>query len=117
MSGSERRLISLAWDISEKTIFDAPPYTDDKVWEISAKLPQPDTPPVPGRGPQLDFDQVRLMLRSLLAERFGLKQHIEDRPGNAYTLQTGTPKLKQADPANRASCSDRVPPERKIRAP
>jgi uncharacterized protein (TIGR03435 family) len=113
MSGSERRLISLAWDISEKTIFDAPPYTDDKVWEISAKLPPPDTPRVPGQGPPVDFDQVRLMLRSLLAERFGLKEHIEDRPGNAYTLQAGTPKLKKADLANRASCTDRVPPGEK----
>lgn len=113
MSGSERRLISLAWDISEKTIFDAPAYTDDKVWEISAKLPPPDTPPVPGKGPQVDFDQVRLMLRSLLVERFGLKQHIEDRPGNAYTLQAGTPKLKNADPANRASCTDKVAPGEK----
>jgi uncharacterized protein (TIGR03435 family) len=113
MSGSERRLISMAWDISEKTIFEAPAYTDDKVWEISAKLPTPDTPQVPGRGPAVDFDQVRLMLRSLLVERFGLKEHIEDRPGNAYTLQTGTPKLKKADPANRASCTDRVAPGEK----
>jgi uncharacterized protein (TIGR03435 family) len=113
MSGSERRLISLAWDISEKTIFDAPAYTDDKVWEISAKLPPPDTSQMPGRGPGVDFDQVRLMLRSLLAERFGLKQHIENRPGNAYTLQAGTPKLKKADPANRASCTDKVPPGEK----
>ncbi len=112
-SGSERRLISLAWDISEKTIFDAPAYTDDKVWEISAKLPTPDTPQVPGTRPQVDFDQVRLMLRSLLVERFQLKVHIEDRPGNAYTLQTGTPKLKKADPANRASCTDRVAPGEK----
>jgi len=113
MSGSERRLISLAWDISEKTIFDAPAFMDDQVWDISAKIPAPDTPQVPGRGPPVDFDQVRLMLRALLVERFGLKAHIEDRPGNAYTLQAGTPKLKQADPVNRASCTDRVAPGEK----
>jgi uncharacterized protein (TIGR03435 family) len=113
ISGTERRLISFAWDISERTIFDAPAYTDDKIWDISAKLPTPDAPPLPGRGPPVDIDQVRLMLRSLLVERFGLKQHIEDRPGNAYTLQAGTPKLKKADPANRASCTDRVEPGEK----
>jgi uncharacterized protein (TIGR03435 family) len=113
MSGSERRLISLAWDISEKTIFEAPAYMDDKVWEISAKIPTPDTPQMPGTRPRIDFDQVRLMLRSLLFERFGLKAHIEERPGNAYTLQAGTPKLKTADPANRASCTDRVAPGEK----
>jgi uncharacterized protein (TIGR03435 family) len=113
LSGSERRLISLAWDISEKTIFEAPAYMDDKVWEISAKIPTPDTPQMPGTRPRIDFDQVRLMLRSLLFERFGLKAHIEERPGNAYTLQAGTPKLKTADPANRASCTDRVAPGEK----
>ena len=112
-SGTERRLISLAWDISEKTILNAPPYTDDKVWEISAKLPTPNTPQLPGKRPQVDFDQVRLMLQGLLIERFGLKQHIEDRPGNAYTLYAGTPRLKKADLANRASCTSRVPPGEK----
>jgi uncharacterized protein (TIGR03435 family) len=113
MSGSERRLISMAWDISEKTIFNAPPYTDDKVWEIAAKISVPDTPQMPGTRPRIDVDQMRLMLRSLLAERFGLKSHLEDRPGNAYTLYAGTPKLKPADPANRASCTDKVAPGEK----
>jgi len=68
---------------------------------------------VPGRRQRIDFDQVRLMLQSLLAERFGLKVHTEDRPGNAYTLLPGTPKMKTGDPANRASCTDRVPPGEK----
>jgi len=112
-SGSERRLISLAWDISEKTIFDAPPFSDDKVWEITAKIPVPDTPLAPGKQPRLDFDQVRLMLQSLMAERFGLKVHTEDRPGNGYSLLPSTPAMKKADPANRASCTDRVAPGEK----
>ena len=112
-SGTERRLISLAWNISEKTILNAPPNTDDKVWEISAKIATPDSAQVPGKRPQIDFDQVRLMLQGLLIERFGLKEHIEDRPGNAYTLYAGTPRLAKADPGNRASCTDRVPPGEK----
>jgi uncharacterized protein (TIGR03435 family) len=49
------------------------------------------------------------MLQSLMAERFGLKVHTEDRPGNAYTLLPGTPKMKKADPANRASCTEQGP--------
>jgi uncharacterized protein (TIGR03435 family) len=112
-SGSERRLISLAWDISEKTIFDAPAYMDDKVWEITAKIPVPDTPLAPVARPQIDFDQVRLMLQSLLEERFGLKVHAEQRPGNGYTLLTGTPKMKKGDPTKRASCTGRVAPGEK----
>jgi uncharacterized protein (TIGR03435 family) len=112
-SGSERRLISLAWDISEKTIFDAPAFSDEKVWDIDAKLPTPDTPLAPGNRPQIDFDQARLMLQSLMAERFGLKVHTEDRPGIAYTLLPSTPTMKKGDPANRASCTGRVAPGEK----
>jgi uncharacterized protein (TIGR03435 family) len=112
-SGSELRLICLAWEISEKTIFEAPPFSNDKVWEITAKIPAPDTPLAPGKRPQIDFDQVRLMLQSLMAERFGLKVHTEDRPGSGYTLLPSIPKMKKGDPANRASCTDRVAPGEK----
>ncbi len=63
-----------------------PAFSDEKVWDISAKLPMPEGPVVPGRRQGIDFDQVRLMLQSLMAERFGLKVHTEDRPGNGYTL-------------------------------
>jgi uncharacterized protein (TIGR03435 family) len=112
-SGSELRLICLAWDISEKTIFEAPPFSNDKVWEITAKIPAPDTPLAPGKRTQIDFDQVRLMLQSLMAERFGLKVHTEDRPGSGYTLLPSIPKMKKGDPANRASCTDRVLPGEK----
>jgi uncharacterized protein (TIGR03435 family) len=106
ITGTAARLTVMAWDVSMKTLVDAPPYMDKQVWEVSAKLPIPDTPPQPGQRTRLDYDQVRLMMRSLLAERFGLKMHLEDRPNTAYTLLPGTPKLKKADPANRASCTD-----------
>jgi uncharacterized protein (TIGR03435 family) len=103
---TELGLIANAWDISQKTVVGAPAFMDKQVWEVTAKLPAPDTPPAPGRPASFDIDQVRLMLRSLLAERFGLQSHIEDRIGSAaYTLWAGTPKLKKADPANRASCT------------
>ena len=106
ISGTAARLTAMAWDVSMKTIVDAPPYMDKQIWEVSAKLPIPATAPSPGRRTEIDYDQVRLMMRSLLAERFGLKTHLEDRPNTAYTLFAGTPKLKKADPANRASCTD-----------
>jgi uncharacterized protein (TIGR03435 family) len=53
------------------------------------------------------------MMRSLLAERFGLRVHTEERPGMAYTLYAGTPRLKTANPANRAACTDRPAPGEK----
>jgi uncharacterized protein (TIGR03435 family) len=106
VSATELRLISFAWGISVKTVFNGPAFSDKQVWEVTGKLPAPDTPLLPGARPNIDFDQVKLMMRSLLAERFGLKAHTEDRPGMAYTLYAGTPRLKKANPANRASCTD-----------
>jgi uncharacterized protein (TIGR03435 family) len=41
------------------------------------------------------------MLRALLADRFKLSVHLEDRPMTAYTLTAPKPKLKKADPASR----------------
>jgi uncharacterized protein (TIGR03435 family) len=108
-SATQLGLISMAWDISVKTIVNAPPFMDRQVWVITAKLPIPDTPPMPGKRVQIDGDQVPLMIRSLLAERFGLKTHIEDRLGSDYTLRAGTLKLKNADPPHRASCTAAPP--------
>jgi uncharacterized protein (TIGR03435 family) len=49
-------------------------------------------------------DDLRAMVRVLLTDRFQIKWHYEDRPVEAYTLAARKPKLKKADPANRASC-------------
>jgi uncharacterized protein (TIGR03435 family) len=112
--GTGLGLIATAWDISQKTVVNAPEFADKQIWEITAKLPIPDAAPTPGRRVAVDFDQVLLMMRSLLAERFGLKTHLEDRVvGGAYTLRAGTLKLKKADPASRSSCTDTPAPGEK----
>ncbi len=106
-------LIGYAWGISTFTVFEKPAFSDDLVWDITAKLPASDAAPGPGGQPRIDLDQIRLMMRSLLMERFGLKVHNEDRPGTAYTLLAASPKLRKADPANRSSCNDRPAPGEK----
>ena len=52
---------------------------------------------------QVDLDDLRLMLRALLVERFKLTTHTEDRLVSAYTLVADKPKLQRADPANRTT--------------
>src|SRR5204863_5986879 len=53
----------------------------------------------------IDFDMLLLMFRGLLAERFGLKVHMEDQPVSAYTMTaTKQTKLQKADPQNRTNC-------------
>jgi len=57
----------------------------------------------PTVAPPIDIDDLRLMLRALLADRFKLATHTEDRPVTAYNLVAVKPKLKPADPTNRTS--------------
>jgi len=92
-----KTLIILAWNISPDELVDAPKWLDTARWDVVAKAPT--TP-----GVQIDQDDIRLMLRALLADRFKLKTHFEDRPMTAYTLLAGKPKLTKADPSNRAKC-------------
>jgi len=52
------------------------------------------------------------MIRALLADRFKMATHYEDRPVTAYTLAAAKPKLKAADPSNRTKCKTEVLPRR-----
>jgi uncharacterized protein (TIGR03435 family) len=47
---------------------------------------------------------MREMLRTLIAERFQMKFHWEDRPATAYRLIAVSPKLTPADPMARTRC-------------
>ena len=72
---------------------------------------------VPGRRPlclpiqSVDPEAVAPLLRSLLADRFQMKYHTEERPLSAYVLVAAKPKMKKADPASRAWCRNDDGPE------
>jgi len=53
------------------------------------------------------------MLKTLLADRFGLKSHMEDRPVDGYTLVAAGPHMKKADPTNRTGCKTGPGPDGK----
>jgi uncharacterized protein (TIGR03435 family) len=96
-------LIAIAWDINPgDEIPGAPKFVDSATFDLVAKAYT--TSGGPTNGPPIDIDDLRLMLRALLADRFKLKTHYEDRPVNAYTLVAAKPKLKKADPSNRTGC-------------
>ncbi len=108
---SLQALIGEAYDISGAGIADVPPFLKKNLWDVVGKIPQDDYPKGPNGMPNVSFDDIKLMLRSLLVERFGMKTHFEDRPTDAYVLSaSGTPKLKKtADPNSRTSCNENVP--------
>ena len=86
-------LITLAYNMHAHQVVGAPGWVGSEKYDI---LGRPDTPGQPSR------DQLKIMFKKLLADRFQLKFHIEKRELPAYTitvLKTG-PKFaaSTADP-------------------
>jgi uncharacterized protein (TIGR03435 family) len=88
---SLKYLIQFAYDTPDRQVAGAPGWTDTEKWDIEAK---PDTPGMPS------IPQMRLIVQSLLTERFALKSHQEERKMAAFALTVGKngPKMtKTAD--------------------
>jgi uncharacterized protein (TIGR03435 family) len=105
-----RVLLAAAWDIDWdhlERFAGLPKWVESAKFDIHAKAyTSTNGPPFMGSG-YID-DDVRLMLRALLIDRFKMKVHYEDRLVDAYALVAAKPgvKMKRADPANRAGCRD-----------
>jgi uncharacterized protein (TIGR03435 family) len=92
-----RQLIAAAWDsLPDELLVNAPKFLDKAHFDITAAAP----------AAEADEDDVRRMLRTLLAERFKLQTHMEDRPVEGYVLAAGKPKMTKADPSNRTGCHE-----------
>jgi uncharacterized protein (TIGR03435 family) len=103
-----KQLVTLAWDLNtDELLAGAPKWMDSEKFDVIAKAS------VSGPTQDVDIDDLRLMLRALLVERFKLTTHTEERPVTAYTLTSVKPKLKKADSSNRAGCKEGPPPAAK----
>ncbi len=99
---SLKTMIQIAWDLSgEEMMVDAPKFLDAVHYDIVAKAPIE-----VANQQQADVDTLRVMLQNLLAERFMLKTHMEERPVSAYVLSGSKPKMAKADPSNRTGCKE-----------
>jgi uncharacterized protein (TIGR03435 family) len=67
-----------------------PGWLETELYDLTAKVP-----------PNATADDVGMMLRNLLAERFKLEQHNENKEMSVYSLVVGKdgPKLKEYSPA------------------
>jgi uncharacterized protein (TIGR03435 family) len=84
-------LISLAYDIDNDKILAGPRWLDTDRFDVSARAPSGSTP-----------DQAKLMLQTLLAERFSLKFHKDSKelPGFVLSVSSAKPKMKSAADAS-----------------
>jgi len=87
---SASELIRWSYHLRARQIEGAPAWMDQEHFDIAAK---PDLPGQPSE------DQYRLMVRKLLAERFGLKTHTTQKvfPVYALTLDKDPPPLAKSD--------------------
>ena len=69
-------------------------------YDITARVPSETSP-----------DNLKLMLQSLLAERFGLKAHTETKPLPTYALTLGKkPNLKESHESGETGCRPQAGP-------
>ena len=83
-------LIGFAYDVQEKQVLGGQDWMNSEKFDIEGK---PDIPGTPSR------EQLRTMLKKLLADRFQLKFHNEKRELPAYVLTVGKtePKMTKDD--------------------
>src|SRR5436190_5195820 len=89
-------LISLAYGIDNDKILAGPSWLDIRRFDVSARAPSGSTP-----------EEAKLMLQTLLAQRFSLKIHQDSKelPGFMLSTGSGKPKMKPAaDSAASPNC-------------
>jgi uncharacterized protein (TIGR03435 family) len=87
VTGSLRTLLMLAYGVQAFQIVEGPKWLDSDRFDVDAKPENPASP-----------DQLKLMLRALLADRFRLVLHTETRelPVYAMVLARNGPKVQEA---------------------
>lgn len=101
--GPLKMLIEYAFNLRAYQIIGGPDWTQKQRFEINA-VP-PDTSPsrkITGQNAEPTAEQ-RLMLQSLLRDRFGLKFHLESKEGEIYILERGRKPLQLKPPKDPAS--------------
>jgi len=109
-------LISFAWNLNpndDELIANAPKFVSQDHWDILAKAAPEAQAIGPDGKPQLDFDLLPHMIQTMLAERFQMKSHFEDRTIEAFNLVAVSPKMKKADPLGRTGCKEGPGPDGK----
>ena len=91
-------VIRQAFGVEDDRIIGAPGWTHSSRWDIEAKVSPEDAPKLQN----LKGEQRRQMLLPLLAERFNLKYHVEQRelPTYALVIAKGGPRLSESKPDN-----------------
>jgi uncharacterized protein (TIGR03435 family) len=96
------QMINTAWNIyNPDMVVGLPKFAGTDHYDLMAKIPESILTAEGGFRDQVDLDLYRPMYQAMLADRFQMKVHFEDRLVNTWVLSAVKPKLQRADPANR----------------
>jgi uncharacterized protein (TIGR03435 family) len=104
-----QRVMALAWNLPDNLfaqVVVVPKWVETARVDVTARA-FADTNPA--NQAQADEDFARLMLRSLLIEKFQIKWHLEDRPLPGFTIVADGPKMTKGDPTRRTRCFEGAP--------
>jgi uncharacterized protein (TIGR03435 family) len=89
-------IIALSYGVEDDNVLSGPAWLDLDRFDISARAPRGTSP-----------DDVKLMLRALLGDRFHLVAHNDTHPLPAFvlTVAKGGSKLKQSDGTENSGCN------------
>lgn len=90
-------LITTAYGVEADFVLGGPSWLETDRFDISAKAP-----------PATSQDDAKVMLRTLLADRFKLVLHNDTKPTQAFVLSAGKgkPKLKESDGSGATGCEN-----------
>jgi uncharacterized protein (TIGR03435 family) len=101
--GNIKMLVEDAFDLQDYQVAGGPNWTSSQWFEINAVPPETSlSRNITVRNAEPTAEQ-RLMLRSLLADRFGFKFHFETKTGEVYFLTRSTKTLQLKPPKDPAS--------------
>jgi uncharacterized protein (TIGR03435 family) len=90
-------LIHTAYGIDTERVFGGPSWLEMDRFDVIAKTPARST-----------AESRKLMLQSLLADRFGLVVHNDNKPVTAWRLTAVKPKLQEGDGSGETGCNFKV---------
>ena len=104
-------MISLAYDRENGAILDGPAWIDFDRFDVIAKISslkaqRPDSNPAAPQNSDNPYDKIRPVLKQVLAERFHLTYHTEDRPLPGYIVTVAKDGAKLADAKDPTAASD-----------
>jgi uncharacterized protein (TIGR03435 family) len=99
-----KSLVEEVWGLTDDMLVGAPKFMDSDRWDIVAKASG-----IVAEENDADYDALFQMVKTLLADRFKLVVHTEERPVPALNMTAPKPKMRKADPASRSGCKEGPP--------